>query len=108
MLWRLQLPELERITPLPEQPAGVPTQPLEQEVDWVEVEAAVAEFDGQRYFLVPQPPTLQEPEVLAVPQHIPFDFAAPPPMPPVNWAEIAGALFSLAERQNQQHATYHN
>ena len=56
LLQRLQLPELQRITPPPEQPARAPTPPPEQEVDWVEVEAAVAEFDGQRYLLVPQPP----------------------------------------------------
>ena len=102
LLQRLQLPELQRITPPPEQPARAPTPPPEEEVDWVEVEAAVAEFDGQRYFLVPQPPALQEPEVPAIPQHVPFDFAVPPPMPPVDWAQIARALFSLAERQSQE------
>ena len=60
----------------------------------MEVEAAVAEFDCQRYLLVPQPLALQQPEVFPVPQHVPLNFAVPPPMPPVDWAEIARALFS--------------
>ena len=50
LLQRLQLPQLQCITPQPEQPARQPTPPPDQEVDWVEVEAAVAEFNGQRYF----------------------------------------------------------
>ena len=67
LLQRLQLPPLQPITPPPEQPAREPTPPPEQEVDWVEVEAAVAEFDGQRYLLVPQPPALQQLEMVPVP-----------------------------------------
>ena len=57
---------------------------------------------------MPQPLALQQPELVPVPQHVPLNFAAPQPMPPVDWAEIARALFSLAERQNQQGAAYPN
>ena len=108
LLQRLQLPPLQPIAPPPEQPAREPTPPPDPEVDWVEVEAAVARFDGQQYLLVPQPLALQQPEIVSVPQHVPFNFAVPPPMPPVDWAEIARALFSLAEGQSQQGAAYPN
>ena len=108
LLQRLQLPPLQPITPPPEPPAREPTQSPGQEVDWVEVEAAVAEFDGQRYLLVPQPLALQQLEVIPVPQHVPLNFAVPPPMQPVDWAGIARALFSLAEEQTQRGAAHPN
>ena len=95
LLQRLQAPPLRPITPPPE----LPPQPQEQ--DWVEVEAAVARFDGQEYLVVPHLPLLQQPDVAPVPQHIPTGFAAPPPMPEVDWATIAGALFAVVEREHR-------
>ena len=62
------------------------------------MEAVVAQFDGQEYLLVPRIPHLQQPEVVPVPQHIPAGFAAPPPMPEVDWAAIAAALFAVVEQ----------
>ena len=47
LLQRLQAPPLRTITPPPELP--YPQHP----VDWVELEAAVATFDGQEYLVVP-------------------------------------------------------
>ena len=108
LLERLQLPALRPFTPPPELLQRPPTPPPEEEVDWVEVGAAVAEVDGQRYLLVPQPPVLQQPDLVPVPQHVPINFTAPPPMPPVVWAEIARALFSLAERQSVWGAVHPN
>ena len=98
LLQHLQAPPLRTITPPPEQP-----KPQQQE-DWVELEAAVARFDGQEYLVVPRVPLLQQPEVVALPQHVPAGFAAPPPMPAVDWAVIAGALFEIVERENRQRA----
>ena len=95
LLQRLQAPPLRPITPPPELP------PPQQEQDWVEVEAAVARFDGQEYLVVPRVPLLQQPEIVPVPQHIPIGFAAPPPMPEVDWAAIAGALFAVVEQEHR-------
>ena len=67
-------------------------------------EAAVARFDGQEYLVVSRVPLLQQPDVVALPQHIPAGFAEPPPMPAVDWAVIAGALFEIVERENRQRA----
>ena len=102
LLQRLQLPPLQPITPPPELPPRALTPPPEQEVDWVEVEAAVAEFDGRRYIVVPEPPALQQPETAPVPQHVPLNFQPPQPMQPIDWAEIARALFTIAESQGLQ------
>ena len=71
-------------------------------MDWVELEAAVATFAGQQYLVVPQGPVLQQPEVVSVPQHIPIGFVAPPPIPEVDWDNIAQALFCIVEQQNRQ------
>ena len=104
LLQHLQLPQLQPLTPPPEFPPRAPTPPLDQAVDWVELEAAVAHFDWREYLVVPQPLVLQQPDVEPVPQHVPEHFAAPPPMPEVDWANIARALFSIVEQQNQQRA----
>ena len=95
LLQRLQAPPLRPITPPPELPL------LDREQDWVEVEAAVAQFDGQEYLVVPRIPVLQQPEIAPVPQHIPIGFAAPPPMPQVDWAAIAVALFVVVEQEHR-------
>ena len=95
LLHCLQAPLLRPITPPPELP------PLEREQDWVEVEAAVAHFDGQEYLVVPSIPLLQQPDVAPVPQHLPTGFTVPPPMPEVDWAAIAAALFAVVEREHQ-------
>ena len=102
LLQRLQVPPLRTITPPPELP------PPQQEQDWVEVEAAVARFDGQEYLVVPRLPLLQQPEVVPLPQHSPAGFAAPQPMPAVDWAVIAGALFEIVEWENRQRARENN
>ena len=102
LLQHLQLPPLLPITPPPELPRLDQDPPLNQSVDWVELEAAVATFDGQEYLVVPRSPLLQQPEVVLVPQHVPAGFAIPPPMPEVDWATIARALFTVVEQQHQQ------
>ena len=66
------------------------------------LETAVATFDGQRYLVLPPALELQQPQFVPVPQHVPVHFAAPPPMPPVDWATIAHALFSIAEEGSRQ------
>ena len=95
LLQRLQVPQLRPMTPPPELPL------LDRERDWVEVEAAVAQFDGQEYLVVPRIPVLQQPGTAPVPQHIPIGFAAPPPMPQVDWAAIAAALFAVVEQEHR-------
>ena len=100
LLQHLQLLPLRPITPPPELQPLHQTPPHHQAVDWVELEAAVATFDGQEYLVVPRVPLLQQPEVVPVPQHIPTGFATPPPMPEVYWAGIARALFTVVERQS--------
>ena len=104
LLQRLQLPPLQPLTPPPEFPPRAQSPPLDQAVDWVELEAEVAHFDGQQYLVVPRSLVLQQPDVVPVPQHKPMNFAAPPPMPEVDWANIARALFSIVEQQSQQRA----
>ena len=94
LLQRLQVPPLRPITPPPE------LRQHHQPVDLVELEAAVATFDGQEYLVVPRVPLLQQPKVVPVPQHVPTGFATPPPMPEVNWASIAQAMFTIVERQS--------
>ena len=48
LLHRLQLPPLRPLTPPPEPPLRPLTPPQEQKVDWVGLEAAVANFDAPR------------------------------------------------------------
>ena len=102
LLQRLQAPPLRPITPPPEFPQH------QQPGDWVELEVAMASFDGQEYLVVPRLPLLQQPEVVLVPQYVPAGFAAPPPMPEVDWAVIAGALFEIVEQENRRRAANPN
>ena len=102
LLSRLQLPPLQLVAPPPEFPLRPPTPPPEQRVDWEGLEAAVAEFDAPGAFELPPQLGLEQPEVAACPQYMPANFAAPPPLPPVDWAMVAYALFTIAERDSQQ------
>ena len=96
LLHRMQVPPLQQITPPPELPPRPVTPPPEQDETWVELEAAVAGFDGQHYVLVTQPLALQQPNVA----HVPAGHQPPQPMPPVDWALIAHALFAIAEKEH--------
>ena len=91
LLQRLQLPALQPKTPPPD-----PGR------DWVALETAVATFDGQQHMVLAPTLELQQPQCVPVPQHVPVHFATPPPMPPVDWATIAHALYSIAEAGNRQ------
>ena len=102
LLSRLQRPPLRPLTPPPEPPLRPPTPPLEQAVDWLGLEAAVADFDALQYLVLPPPLVLQQPEVAPVPQFIPVHFAPPPPLLPVDWAMVAYALFTIAEREHER------
>ena len=102
LLRRLQVPPLQPVTPPPELPQRHQTPPLDQE-DWVVLEAAVANFDGQQQVVfVPPPLMLQQPEVVPFPELVPATFVPPQPLQQVDWATIAHALFSRAERESQQ------
>ena len=108
LLHRMQLPPLRQITLPPELPPRLVTPPPEQEEKWVQLEAAVAAFDGQRYVLVAQPLVLQGPQVAPVPEHVPAGYQPPPPMPAVDWALVAHALFSIAEREDAERLSNNN
>ena len=84
------------------------TPPPEPEEEWVQLEAAVAAFDGERYVLVAQPLALQQPQIAPVPEHVPAGYLPPPPMPAVDWALVAHALFSVAERENAERLINNN
>ena len=107
LLSRLQLPPLQPLTPPPELPLCPPTPPPEQPLDWEGLEAAVAEFDAPWCFALPPPIVLQQPEVAPYPQFIPAYFAAPRPLPQVDRAMVAYALFTVAEHDNQQRLSRH-
>ena len=100
LLQHMQLLPLQPLTPSPELPPRAVTLPPEQDEGWVEIEAAVADFDGQQFVLLTQPLVLQQPQVAPVPEHIPAGHQPPQPMPAVDWALIAHALFSIAEREH--------
>ena len=102
LLQRLQIPALQPITPPPELPQCDQTLPPDLGVDWVGLEAAVVTFDGQQYLVLPPHLGQQQLEFVPVPQHVPVQFAAPPPMQQVDWATIAHALFAIAEKGNLQ------
>ena len=102
LLERLQLPVLQPFTPPPELPQRPPTPPPEQLVDWVCLEAEVASLDGQQCLFVPPGLTLQQPDVVALSQHVPGQFVALPPIQQVDWAAIAKAIFMIAEREGNQ------
>ena len=102
LLQQLQLPPLQPITPPPELPPRPLTPPRDGE-EWVELEATLTTVDGQQYLML-EPPQLelQQPEVAPVLQFNPAHFVQPPPLPPVDWAKIAGALFAIAECEARQ------
>ena len=74
----------------------------------MEVEAAVATVGGQTYVVFPQPLELQQPEVAPVPEFVPGQFTQPQPFQPVDWAQIAGALFTIVEQENRQRTSRPN
>ena len=84
---------LERLQDPPQRPL---TPPPELEVDWEGLEAALADFDA------PQPLILQQPEVVPQPQFVPLLYVQPQPLPQVDWAMVAYALFIIAEQEHQQ------
>ena len=100
LLQRLQLPPLLPITPPPELPPRALTPPPEQAVEWDAVEVGVGNFDGQEYAVLVPLLELQQPQVVAVPELVPPRLTEPQPVPPVDWALIAHALFSIAEREH--------
>ena len=101
LLQRLQLPPLQPITPPPElQPLAL-TPPPEQAEDWDALEVGVANFDGHQYTVLVQHLELQQPQVVAVPELVPQRLTGPQPIPPVDLALIAHALFSIAEREHR-------
>ena len=81
---------LERLQEPQQQPKRPPTPPVEPEVDCAGLEDPLAEFDA------PQPIYVQQ---VVLP---PLPFKHPQPPPPVDWAMVAYALFTIAEREHQQ------
>ena len=72
-------------------------------------EAAVANFDGPQQQIVPLPLlVLQQPAVQPYPQFAPANFAAPPPLPQVDWAMVAYSLFLIAEHEHRAIQDNHN
>ena len=66
------------------------------------LEAAVADFDGPQHFVWPPQPLIpQQPEVVPNPEFVPISFQPPPPLQRVDWAGIAHALFTIAEREHE-------
>ena len=98
LLQRMQVPRLQQLTPPPEFPPREIALPPEQDEGWLELE--VADFDGSRYVVLKQPLALQQPQVAPVPEHVPAGYQQPPPMPAIDWALIAHALFAVAEREH--------
>ena len=96
LLERLQLPPLQPMTPPPELEQRVSSPGLEVEIDWEVLEEGLAVFDG------PPVPQIQQPVAVPVPQFEPANFLQPPPMPRVDWAAIAHALFVAAEQQHRE------
>ena len=102
LLQHLQLPPLQPITPPPELQLRPQTPPPEQVEQWQALEVEVEDPDGHQYtVLVAQPLAIQQPQVVPVPEHVPAGYQQPPPMPAVNWALVAHALFTIAEAEHQ-------
>ena len=76
-------------------------RPPEQDEGWVELEAAVADFDGQQFILLAQPLALQQPQVAPVPEHVPVGHQLPQPLQQTDFAAVAHALFYIAEREHE-------
>ena len=103
LLQQLQLPPLQRITPPPELPPRAPTPPPEEEKQWETLELELARLDDNSYSItVTQPLAIQQPQVEPVPEHVPAGHTQPPPMPAVDWALVAHALFTVAEAEHRQ------
>ena len=66
------------------------------------MDAAVATINGQDFIVFPQPLELQQPEVVPEPELVPERFVQPQPLPQVDWARIAAALFMIAEHENRR------
>ena len=96
LLERLQLPPLQPLTPPPELEPRIVSPGAVFDIDWEELEEGLAIFDG------PPVPLMQQPIVVPVPQFEPAHFVQPPPMPRVDWAAIAHALFVAAEQQHRE------
>ena len=105
VLQRMQLPPLAPITPPPEFPPQLPTPPIPQE-QWEGIEAALALFEAPHQCYMLAPLTLQQPDVLALPQFVPHNFANAQPLPAIDWALIVQAVFTAAEQQ--ANANNHN
>ena len=92
---------LDRLRDPPHRP---PTPPPEPEVNWACLEEALAECNAPLHPLVlpPQPLIVQQPEVVPHPEFVPLLYVQPPPMPQVDWAMVAYALFTIAEKEHQQ------
>ena len=103
LLQQLQLPPLQPITPPPELSPRAPTPPPEQEEQWHALELEVARLDDNSYSVtLTQPLAIQQPQVVPVPEHIPAGHQQPPPMPAVDWALVAHALFTVAEAEHRE------
>ena len=103
LLQRLQLPPLQPITLPPELQPRAPSPPPEQVEHWHTLEVEVENLDGRQYaVLVTQPLAIQQPQVTPVPEHVPAGHQQPPPMPAVNWALVAHALFTIAEAEHRE------
>ena len=105
LLLRMQLPLLQQITPPPELPPRPVTPPPEQDETWVELKAAVADFDGQRYILVMQPLAQQQPQVAPMPEHVPVGYQPPQQ---IDFAAIARALCYIAEKEHEARSNVTN
>ena len=106
LLQQLQLPPLQHITPPPELPPRAPTPPPEEEERWETLELELARLDDNSYAVtVTQPLAIQQPQVEPVPEHIPVGHTQPPPMPAVDWALVAHALFTVAEAEHRGRAS---
>ena len=103
LLQHLQLPALQHITPPPELPPRAPTPPPEEEEQWRTLEVELERLDNNSYALtVTEPLALQQPQVEPVPEHVPAAHVQPQPMPAVDWALVAHALFTVAEAEYRQ------
>lgn len=104
---------LERLQDQSQRPL---TPPPETEVDWAGLEEALADFDAPQHplvlplqqQLVPPPLILQQPDVDPYQEFVPQPVLQPPPLPQVDWAMVAYALFSIAERKHRDRLNHPN
>ena len=62
----------------------------------------MAAFDEQQHLAPPPMLVPQQPDVVPCPQFVPAGFVQPPPLPQVDWAMVAYALFTVAEQESQR------